>query len=126
MDSYLQAGIKLPDNFSENQLPEGYSCEDSRKCHFLVDFDIMSTGFPGLCLAIFLKAVEDGCTAPWLKELASFYEIKIPASALDKVPAARLRYCSKKSVMIATDERKKDQDRLRLRWDDGLGHANAG
>jgi hypothetical protein len=120
LDPRLQARIVLPANFSESQLPEGYHCEEGRKCRFLVDFDIMSSGFPGLGLAIFMKAVEDGCNPDWLKLLKEFYEIKVPSKALDRKPAARLRYCSKKDEMIATSERKKESDRLRLKWEDGV------
>lgn len=80
----------------------------------------MSSGFPGLGLAIFLKAVEDGCNPAWLRLIREFYEIKVPDRALDNNPAARLRYCSKKRVMIATSERKTEADRLRLKWADGF------
>lgn len=83
----------------------------------------MSSGFPGLGLAIFLKAVEDGCNPGWLRLLREFYEIKVPDRALDRNPAAKLRYCSKRDVMIATSERKKESDRLRLKWDDGFVSA---
>lgn len=85
----------------------------------MVDFDIMSPGFTGLGMAIFMKAVEDGCNAEWLMELADFYEVNIPKRALARQPASKLRYCTKKDMLLAIDDRSEKQ-KLRLSLEDGI------
>lgn len=66
-----------------------YHIDEARKCRFSVDY--VTPGATGLAWAILLKAVEDGCSTEWLKDIVRFYGIDFDESLLDRLPANKVK-----------------------------------
>lgn len=104
-------------------LPIGFYENPNRRCVFALEK--ASSGYKGLCLAVLLRAVEEGCNPEWLKLIAKFYEIDTPEGMLDKTPNRRLKMDPRKGDFNFNTIETTDRVRAPLLdWEDGL-HASS-
>ncbi len=98
-------------------LPPGYEERPERRCVFALE--TMSGGYKGLAFAILLRAVEDGCNADWMKEIAEAYEVELPRGLLDRKPSTRVIMDKSFTRYVSIDVDRSGKKPL-LSWADGL------
>jgi hypothetical protein len=100
----------------EPPLPIGYYEDPARRCTFTLEKS--SSDYKGLAFAIFLRAIEDGCNPDWLKQLADFYEIRVPLEILDRTPNTRVKMNQRLSSFVSIETVRVCRAPL-LSWEDG-------
>jgi hypothetical protein len=97
----------------------GYYTDESRKCRFSTDY--VTPGEHGLAWAILLKAVEDGCSREWLRDIVLFYGIDFDVQLFDRDPANKIKFnkATKKMMGIHFPNRRQPTSAL-LSLNDGL------
>jgi hypothetical protein len=114
MDTDLQGNVG---RISGEVLPEGYTEDPDRRCVFSIE--TFSGGAKGLAYAVLLRAVEDGCDAHWLQEIADAYGIVMPDEVLGRTPKHYVRLNLSGRGPIAVDGTPR-RGRLILAWEDAL------
>jgi hypothetical protein len=77
------------DDQFDGSLPQGYTEEPKRKCIFAIE--TFSGGYQGLAWAIILRAVEEGCSSQWLREICQYYGIDFDDRVFDRKPFGRVK-----------------------------------
>jgi len=76
----------------------GYYTDPSRKCRFSVDY--VTPGAQGLAWAILLKAIEDGCSEDWLRDIIRYYGINFDEDLLSRLPANKVKLNNQTNQMM--------------------------
>lgn len=100
-------------------MKHGYYIDEHRKCRFSVDY--VTPGEKGLAWAILLKAIEDGCSRDWLRDIVRYYGIDFDEALLDRQPANKIKLNNRTSEMLGIQySHHKDRQKLVLSLQDGL------
>lgn len=68
--------------------PKLYFCDPDRTINFVRSES--TPGVKGLCFAVLLQALEDGCCRDWILDIVDAYDIDVPHSMFDKAPVRNL------------------------------------
>ena len=97
----------------------GYYTDEGRRCRFSTDY--VTPGEHGLAWAILLRAVEDGCSEEWLKDIVNFYGMDFDVDLFKNAPANKIKFnkATKKMMGIHFPNRRRPPGPL-LSLSDGL------
>lgn len=102
----------------EESLPLGYYTSPEDR----VDFELAkpSGGINGLQWAVMLRAVEDGCNAEWLEEIARFYEIHVPDGFFRRTKAQYVIVSPREDRFIPINLLRGGKQQMRAEWADAM------